>query len=323
MQTPSSQLTTLRPELRSFEEFSTEMDRQGFIGLQVLPVIEVAKASGTFGKIPLKELLKHPDTARAPGSGYTRGAFKFDKDTFATEEHGFEFPVDDKEAKLYGDYFNAEQVAAEQCYDAVLRAQEARTASLIFNTTTWTGASLTTAVGTPWSTAASATPVANIEAACQKVWANSGKWPNTLILTRLSFRALRICDDITARIKYSGFDDPKARGITASVLGQVFDIERVLVADSIKNTADEGQTEVVASMWDKTMAMVAFIQGGPNIKAPTLGRTFHWGEDGSTIGGSIESYREEQTRSEIIRVRHEVQEKVLRKEFAHLLTSVL
>ena len=68
MPSPSTSLATLRPELGgSMEAFDLAADRAGFIGLKLLPVFEAAEQSGSFGKIPLEELLKNRDTERAPG----------------------------------------------------------------------------------------------------------------------------------------------------------------------------------------------------------------------------------------------------------------
>src|SRR3712207_2374601 len=101
MPSPSSSLATFRPDLAaSFEEFPLEMDQQGFIALRVLPVIETKKSSGTFGRIPLEQLLQNRDTLRAPGSGYNRGKFTFEPDSFATIERGVEEVVDDREAEM-------------------------------------------------------------------------------------------------------------------------------------------------------------------------------------------------------------------------------
>ena len=41
--------------------------------------------------------------------------------------------------------------------------------------TTFAGVALTTGVTTEWSTVATATPIANVEAAVQKVYDNSGR----------------------------------------------------------------------------------------------------------------------------------------------------
>jgi hypothetical protein len=68
--------------------------------------------------------------------------------------------------------------------------------------------------------------------------------------------------------------------------------------------------------------MVCRIATSNDFREPCIGRTFHWSADGSSIGGTVESYREEQTRSDIIRVRHEVAEVTLYAEAGHLLSNV-
>ena len=59
-----------------------------------------------------------------------------------------------------------------------------------------------------------------------------------------------------------------------------------------------------------------------DIEEPCIGRCFHWSEDGAEPGGTVEQYREERVRGEVIRVRHEVQEKILYVPTAHLITGV-
>lgn len=324
MPQPTSSLATLRPELAgSLEEFDLAMDRNGFIGLRVLPVMEVQKASGIFGKIPIEQLLQHPETSRAPGSAYNRGHWKFTTDSYACQEHGWEEPVDDREAELYADFFSAEVVSAQRARDIVLRAHEKRVADLIFNTTTWTGSALTTAVGTAWSNHNDSTPIDDVEAAILKVRSGTGLWPNALIIDRLVFRHLRQCAQIIDRIASQGAGSPtKATDINERMLAQVFDLEQIIVAGSIQNTANKGQDASISSLWNSTYASVARIVGGQDIREPGLGRTFHWGEDGSTIGGTMESYRDETVRGDVIRDRHDTDEKVLYTGCAHLLTGV-
>ncbi len=179
MPSPSSSLATQRPDLAdSLREFDLEMDTAGFIGHRVMPVSPVANQSGTFGKIPIEELLQARDTKRAPGSGYNRGEFKFETATYATEEHGVEEPVDDREAAMYANYFDAEVVSTQRAQRAIVEAQEKRIASLIFNTTTFSP----TTVTTEWSTAASAVPLTDVESKVQAIYGASGLWPNTMIV---------------------------------------------------------------------------------------------------------------------------------------------
>ncbi len=204
MPSPSSSLATLRPDLATFLEFDLESEKEGFISTKVFPVIDVQSASGNFGKIPIEQLLQQRETRRAPGGGYARGNWTFTPATYATVEHGAEEPVDDNEARMYAEYFQAEQISTMRAFSSVLRNAEQRVASAVFNTSTWTGSSLTTAVTTEWSVAATAKPITDVEAAVQKIYDNSGLWANALIINRKVFRNLRNCDQIIDRINASG-----------------------------------------------------------------------------------------------------------------------
>lgn len=322
MPQPTEKLATLRPDLAgSLEEFNLAMDRLGFIGTRVLPVLEVATQSGKFGRIPLEALLEMPETVRASGAAYNRGDWKFEDDSFATQEHGWEEPVDDREAQMYANYFDAELVSAARAQDIILRAQEKRVADLVFNATTF--ASQTDAVTHEWDNHNSATPVDDIEDAKGSVWNRSGLWPNALFINRLVFNHLRRCAQVEDKIRSSGAGDPtKARDVTAGMLAQVFDLDYVLIAGSPMNTANKAKSRSLAPIWSSEYAMVARIPVSNDVREPGLGRTFHWSADGSEAGGLVESYRSNERRSDIIRVRHDVQEKLLYKEAAFLLSNI-
>jgi hypothetical protein len=328
----TSSLATLRPDLaQSLMEFDLAMDRAGFIGLRVLPVIEVAMASGNFGRIPKEALLQAPETSRAPGGAYGRGKFKFTPDSYATQEHGWEEPVDDNEATMYRLYFDAETISAQRAMDVVLRAQETRAANMLFDTTTWTGSSYYTAVGTAWTPAnhTTATPIADVMAARLKVWQNCGMWPNAVVMNRLVFNNLRQLDDIKENIRYSasgnsnrGAGTVLAREITPQLLAAVFDVDEVIVAGSAQNSANEGQSASFSQIWSSSYCAVARICRSNDVREPGVGRTFHWGADGSEIGGTIETYRDESIRSDVVRVRNQTQEKLLYKDAQYLLGNV-
>lgn len=324
MGSPSTSIATLRPDLASFEQFNLAMDREGFIGHRVLTVIDVAKQSGSFGRIKLADLLQNRETERAPGAGYSRGSWKFDKQAFACDEHGAEEPVDDVESKMYAEYFDAEQVCTQRAFDVVLRNAERRIAAAVFNTGTWTGGALTTAVagGKEWSVAADALPITDIKAAKKKVWDGCGLWPNALVLNRHVFNNLRECAQIIERVKYSGFQDPVASKISAAALAQVFDLEFILIAGSAKNSANEGQAAALASIWDDEKAMVCRIGTTNDFREPCIGRVLHWNGDGSEIDGRVETYRDESIRGDVVRVRHQVDELILYPQCGHLITNV-
>jgi hypothetical protein len=324
MPSPSSSLATLRPDLaESFMAFDLEANNRGMVASQVFPIVSVASQAGNFGKIPLKELLSERDTERSPGSGYARQKFKFEPATYACVEHGAEEPVDDRQAEMYAEYFDAEMVATMRAYSAVLVNAEKRVASTLFNPSTWTGGSLTTAVSNEWSDASSATPIDDVEGAVHKVYDGTGLWANALIINRKVFRNLRNVEQIIERINSEGAGNAsKPSDITAAMLAQVFDLDFVIVAGMSRNSANKGQAATPVQVWDSEYAMVARIATSNDFREPCVGRTFHWAADGSSPGGTIESYRDETVRADIIRVRHDVDEVVLYKEAAHLLSNI-
>lgn len=321
--TPSSALSTLRPDLASFMEFDAEMDRKGFIGLRVAPVVEVALQADNPGKVPVEQLLQSADVKRSASGGYNRGSIKFDKWSYATEEYGREEVLTDRLVRQYRHLIDAEVVASKRARDIVLREAEKRYASLLFNTTTWTGSSLFTNVSTEWSTAASADPYADVKAARIKVFEQTGLWPNALIIDYLVFMNLRACAKIIDRIESSGAGQAtKPADITADLLARTLDLDQVIVARAGKNTADEGQSAAMSQIWDDEYAMVACVATSNDVQEPCVARTFHWSDDGSDIGAAIEEYYSNETRSKIIRARHDTDEVVMYAESAHLLGNI-
>lgn len=323
MASPSTAITSHRPTIPgSFMEFDLAADRLGFVSQRVLPVVEVAKQTGTFGKITLEDLLQAGSTARAPGGEYPRGEGHFDDVTYSTKEQGWEETIDDRERAMYVDFFDAHVMATQRSIDKILRNAEIRAATLLFNSTTWTGSGLTTGVTNEWDDGANATPIADINAAAQKVANATGMYPNALIINRKVFRNLRNIAEIQNLVKNQNFMDVRQREIRESEMASVFDLEFVIVADPYKNTANEAAAASLSPVWSDEFAMVCRVARTADFKEPCIGRIFHWSEDGSDINGTVETYREDKIRSDVVRVRHEVDEIVLYKEMGHLLSNI-
>ena len=323
MPSPSSALTTLRPDLASFLEYDLESDRNGYVASRVFPVVDVASQAGQFGVLPIEELMQQRTTNRSPGGGYSRGNFKFQTATYACEEHGAEEPVDDRQAKMYREYFDAEQVATLRAFSAVLRNAEQRVADAVFNTNTWNGAALTTGITNEWDDVSQATPITDVDAAVKKVYDGSGLWANALIVNQKVFRNLRRCAQIIDAIESSGAGDPsKQSDITADMLARVFDLDFVIVAGASRNNGKEGQAASPVQIWSDEYAMVCRVATSADMADPCIGRMFHWSEDGSSVGGTVEVYRDELVRANIVRVRHDVDEVVLYPQAGHLLSNI-
>ena len=323
MSTPSTSLATLRPDLAgSFMEYDVELARLGMIAARVFPVLESRKQAGPLGKIPIEQLLRSANIRRAGGGSYPRAQFTFTKDTFSCEEYGIEEVVDDRQSAQYSEFFDAEQLAANRALLTVMVEAEKRVASAVFDTAAWTGSDLTTGVTNEWDDRANATPVGDVEGAIQKVFDGCGMWPNAMIMSRKVFRNLRIVDEVKDMLKYQGFVDVRAEHITPQILASVFDIDEIIVGGAAKNTANEAAAASISTVWSGEYCMIAIVAKSNDIRVPAIGRTIHWAEDGSEVGGTMESYRDETSRADIVRVRHDVDEKRLYVEAGHLLSNI-
>lgn len=322
MASPSTATTTSLGDLAgSFMEFDLEARARGFVGLEVCPPIDVASAGGKFPVIPVEQLLQEPNTARAPMSGYNRRNFTYGVGTFVTSEQGLEVPVDRRHATTLANAFDEHRVAASLAFDGILRGAEKRTAALIFNATTWTGSTLFLDVTTEWSNIAS-TPRADVKAAIARVKANSGLTPNALIINDAVYQNLLDNTLLLTRMENVGVRDPGDTRINSTTLAQALGIERVIIADAKRASSIEGATMVFANIWSSEYAMVCRVATTSDKAEACIGRTLHWDKDGGKIGGTMEVYRDEEDRSDVVRVRHQVQEKVMYTEAGFLLGNI-
>lgn len=331
-----------------YGEFSLLANMRKFVGLRVLPPLGVMKEAASFKKVEIESYLtKVEDTRRAPRSAYPRDFFNWTTDSYDCSEHGVEEVIDDADVERYGDILRAEQLAAMRAIHRVLQRLEYDIAAAVFNTTTWAGAALTTAVSTPWTTVASATPITDIDAAHDKVNAGCGEDANTLVLTKKAFRAILRADQVTNLLKYdastvllqlnSGQNSNLVREVMSG-LHELLQVEQIVVARGFQNTADRGQSASLSRIWDDTMAMLCVVNddgfgGDLEDPRPNIGRTILIfstmnGEElpGADMAGEetliLEEYREEQVRGSVLRPRNKRQVKILHPQAGHLLTAV-
>ena len=306
MLSPFATLVTERPDLdQSFEEYSSAELLEGFIAKEAAPPIYPDKQYGNVGRITLASLLQSPEIKRAPRTNYRRGSWTFEPETYQCYERGYEELVDDAEVEFYGDYMAVEALTAVRAKAIVRRDYEIDAATTLFNTTTFTGGTLTAAATHQWDSRTTAVIRDDVTAARNQVFKNSGLWPNKVIMSMQLFNHAVQADDFTSLVKYSGLDDPKARQVTKRALAEFLNVDEVLVAGQAKNTADEGQTVSVASLWDPTMCLVCRLceEGDQDYRTPTLARTFCWTGDGASIDGTTETYPDFAARGEVVRVR--------------------
>ena len=315
MPNPTSGTTIQRPDLQpGLDEYVD--DQNAFIGLQVAPLIEVAQRAADYPIIPLEALLSIPETKRALRGHYQRSDWEFETDTYSCVENGFEEVIDEVEEALYSRFMDVEQVCTNRAMGVVLRRQEKRIADMVFNDSNFTPTSPTH----EWDDATNAVPLTDIKTAHIKIKDATGMMANTLIISWSTYLDLGINTQILSRIKYT--NPAVTRGqLSLALLAQAFEVDKILVGGGRYNTAKKGQTASLSNLWSNEYAMLCITNDSPDITTPCLARTFLWTGD-SPSNSVVETYHEDQSRGDVVRVRHNTDEEFIIAACGELLDNI-
>ncbi len=287
-----------------------------FITTKVLPIFKTPKKKANYPAITRESLTQKADTKRGSGGNYNRGSIGQKDKSFSCEERGFEIPLADDDRALFKTDFDAELASAKAATRIVKVAQEVRTATLVFNTSTFTGAALyTDNSGAPWDNIASDV-IAHVRAAKRKVRTNCGLIANALILSDLNIDRLKASTVIKDAIKYvARLTDAELRNALADLLG----VKYIIEATAIYNSSKKLSGFVSADIWSDDYAMIARVVEKPDdLTDPGLGRTFLWTED-CPENVFVEEYRDEPIRSDVFRSRQHTDEVLIDPYFGHLI----
>jgi len=302
-----SDSTIYRPDLGVQVMEYVEGVTMPFIGLEVMPIFKTAKQAASYPVIPKEALLKIPDTARAPRGNYNRGDWTYERGKFGTSEQGWEEPVDDTERSLFDQEAPgmADFIATTRGMNHIMRAQEKRIADKVFDDSTFSANSITE----EWDDADACVPIDDVNDGIVSFRSACGMLPDALIIAYSTFLDLKNCDQVVNRLKYT-FPGIDINRMNSEQLAAVFNVPRVLVGGAVYDSSGKGVDTVVADLWSSEYAALVKISAGPDLTQPGIGRTFLWTED-SPQNPIVEQYREDQTRSDIFRVRHNTDEALM------------
>ncbi|HOX08848.1 MAG TPA: hypothetical protein PK280_20810, partial [Planctomycetota bacterium] len=238
--------------------------------------------------------------------------------TFDTEERGFEVPIDANKEKQLEGYFNARREAADIALAQVTQEHEIVVAGLMQSTATFPDTAI---AGVKWGTKATATPTSDINVAKAAVLDACGMPANKVIMADATWEAFRVCDEVLDRIGSVSSGDPKK--ISRQVAASILDVDEVVVASARYNSAKEGQTGSLASIWDTDKVFVGYVAPAPRLDNLTVGMNLHWAGDGSEYEWRVEEYWSEEKRCWVIRVRRQAKPVIRAASCGYVLTTVL
>ena len=273
--------------------------------------------SGDYYVFDIANYLEVPGNMRhAPGTGFKRFTPRISDDNFACKDYGLEQPVPDEVRAKYSSALSADVSAVRQITDFIKLGHEIRVHTLVTDPANVPNAG----IGVKWDDPAS-NPKADVDAAKEAIRMATGSRPNTMVLSRPVMNVLESHKTIAELFKYTqpGLNNE-------AKLAQYFGIPNLKVAEQIIAQNQEGQAISAADIWGDDI-LLCLVQPGQDLMQVNFGRTFYWNQFGSigedAVPIAIESYREDQTRSDVHRALHSVDEKLTCKEAGYLLTDAL
>lgn len=314
-----------------------------FVAHRVFPIFDVAVSTG-----PIPKLLRRTTVERLyrPKHGpYPRGQLVVDlAGTFDCKDAGFDEAMDEKDKEILGGAEGDDRalmIASIKAIQTLFLARDNALAASLMTTTTF-GSGYNTAGAGIWGGASDA-PITDITSAAENVRKRCGKRANKLLISGGLYTKLLQSPDVQSALRSllgytqrDGFAFEPTNKDLARLLGlDTYGDGEVIIGDAVKNTADEGQTASLSSVWDDTKALV-FYSGKPgDLVSPSLGRTFVWTKPKNTIamanrastvdaalGLIVEQVMDPVNGIEIARAREFLDMLLLNKEAGHLVTGI-
>lgn len=267
-------------------------DTANFVADKVFPSVPVVKQSDRYFMYKKEDWFRDDAEERAIGTESAGGDYDIDNTpTYFCRKYAFHKDVTEEDRTNVDSPLTPDQDAAEFVTDKILLNKENNWARTYFKAGVWAqdlsgGTHGTAGKITYWDDYANSDPISDIADTATNMAELTGSRPNTLTLGRRVYDVLRQHPDILDRIKYT-----QKGVITLDLLAQLFDVERILVCNSIQNIAKKGQDASMKFIMGDH-ALLTYSAPTPQLKKATAGYTFVWsGLMGSNaLGGRINRF---------------------------------
>lgn len=249
-----------------------------FIADRVFPVVPVSKKSDVYFTIPREFWFRDEMEIRAPGTEAAETTHDVGRQSYNCDVWALKEALADQVRANYDSPLQPEREITENLTLKGMIRKERAWASTYFTQSVWSSenegvaSSPTGSQVLQWNDASS-TPIENIRSGKRNIHQRTGFRPNVMVLGREVFDVLLDHPDIVGRI-----DRGQTTGtaiVARQTLAALFELDDVLVMDSVYNSAVEGATASYSFIGGKS-ALLAYRAPSPGLYTPSAGYTFSW-----------------------------------------------
>lgn len=226
---------------------SSRLVPTGFISELVLPPVYVMQKTGKLGTYGNGHLRLESTLGGGRGAFRRVDAVTRSSQTYDVEVHGLEGMVTPDDYANVEEPFNAEEDEMIALTTLLYIKKEYALASAITSTGTIT--QNTTLAGIDqYNDYANSDPLDDALTAAATIRDAIGLPPNVAMMDWKVYKTLRYHP---AFLKQLGYSEARPGGLSGEELARAMDVERVLIANCVYNSAAEGQADVIAPIWGK------------------------------------------------------------------------
>jgi len=305
---------TINPVLTSVaRKFMQDMGT--FVGARLAPYFYTNEKSSDYYVTTAEDEVSVPTLkAMAPGQAYGRSLMHLSDDTYNCKKYGHEVPVPVEDKKRYASAFDASRAALLRNLRIIRinhekRVKAAATAGTVPNSSPTN----------KWDNYTTSTPHLDVDVAKEAIYDAVGMDPNLMIIPRQVWRKLKYHTKLLEL-----FGSANKQVLTLDMLKQVFEIDDIIIAGGLINSAADGQALAVEKIWSDSV-ILAHANASQDLQAMNFLRTFVWtAVDGGGEGGtSVLTYSENNTNTEVNQIRHYTDEKLVGSAAGYHLSDVL
>jgi len=254
----------------TISQMSVGYANAAYIGLRLMPIIQVPHKSDYYFTFDKRSELNFPDDAlgvRGSPNEITRARNKV---AFATNGYGLKDFVDQSELANADAPLDDLADSTAGLLDAVAFKEESRIATIMTTAANYSGN--TTALGSSvrWDDTGS-NPIGDIQNARNSLW--TGRGPSKVV----AFTSLAVWNAMQANTQFQDLFKYTQGGILQPAQwAGYFGIDELLIGEARKDTANEGQTASYGRLWGDVFGLVR-VATTPSRRNAAFGYTFRFG----------------------------------------------
>jgi hypothetical protein len=305
-------------------QFSVGLGQGDMVIERVLGVIPVDNQSDKYPVYGPENLTPIEDL-RAPGSEAKEASWTVSDGSYYCDGHALKDFVPREKQRAGTPSIDLIQNSLITLTDRINLNQEiAGVAAIVAGMSTYYGAQ----TATPWDND-SYDPIDIIDTQATAIALRVGKMPNVLVVSKPVWDAIKRNGNVIGRI--TGAPSLESAKVVPQAVAALLDLEEVIVATGVKNSAIEGQPASNAWVWGE-YALLAVRPRLMGQRIVALGGTFHWraalealsGQAGQVAGSQlVQRYWVQERNADCVEIHKHYDVKIIAQAAGYLFTDCL